>query len=118
MARVLILDPDPESRNLLELYLARLGHETVRPRDPAGGGTEPDLVVLESASPAALREAEAVRSRLADVPIILISNEVPSPETSSLAPAAYLRKPARSHLLEWAIAGALEPAARLVAVGV
>jgi CheY-like chemotaxis protein len=110
VARVLILDPDPEARTLLELYFARLGHGAVGPRDIADGTSEPDLVVVDPAAPAALAQAEQLRRRFRRLPIVCVSANPPTPEAETLDPVAYLSKPARSLVLDWAVAEALERA--------
>jgi DNA-binding NarL/FixJ family response regulator len=72
----------------------------------------PDLVLLEPADEASLATARALRERVAHLPIICLSNEHLVEVGESLEAAAFLMKPFRGRLLEWALAEALDaPAA-------
>jgi hypothetical protein len=62
VATVLIVDPDPATRSLLELLLLRLGHRPIGPREWVEG-EEPELLLLEPASKPGLRLARGVRRR-------------------------------------------------------
>jgi DNA-binding response OmpR family regulator len=106
MARVLISEPHPDCRALLELVVRRVGH------DPLGQGELADgddlgLLILEPDSADGLAFAQRVRTRLEDLPIICTSIRPPSAVTETLRPAAYLVKPFRIAELESAIADAL-----------
>jgi DNA-binding response OmpR family regulator len=106
MARILISEPHPDLRVLLEAIVRRAGHE------PVGHGEltsddAPELMILEPASADGLAAANRLRSRLEDLPIICASILPPSPETRALAPAAHLLKPFRLVELEAAISSAL-----------
>jgi DNA-binding NarL/FixJ family response regulator len=107
VARILISEPDPETRILLELHVLRLGHQLL------GGGPaadeQPAAVLVEPASTAGLHTARALRSRYPELPIICISIHPPSPETAALEPSAYLLKPVRRSDLERALRDALRP---------
>jgi DNA-binding response OmpR family regulator len=106
MARILISEPHPDLRTLLEAIVRRAGHE------PVGHGEltideAPGLMILEPASADGLAAAVRLRSRLEDLPIICTSILPPSPETQALGPAAHLLKPFRLLELEAAITAAL-----------
>ena len=58
MATILIVDPDPSNRSLLELLSLRLGHRPIGPREWVGGEA-PDLVLLEPASRPGMRSSGA-----------------------------------------------------------
>jgi len=115
VASILISDPDPETRTLLELLILRLGHRPVGPRDLASG-EELELLLLEPASPANLRQARALRRRLERLPIVCVSVAPQSSEALALRPAAYVMKPFRRSELERAVTEALAPAPYLVEI--
>ena len=106
MATILIVDPDPANRSLLELLVLRLGHKPIGQRELAEG-EEPDLMLLEPASEPGLRLAHRLRQRLLRLPILCVSIEPPSEETSSLAAVDYVMKPFRRSTLEHALERAL-----------
>lgn len=116
MATILIVDPDPATRSLLELLCNRLGHETIGPREWVGGG-EPDLVLLEPASRPGLRLARGVRRRFPQLPILCVSIDGPSDDSRQLATAGHLMKPFRRSQLERALEQALIPTADGTPVG-
>ena len=64
MATILIVDPDPSNRSLLELLSLRLGHRPIGPREWVEGA-EPDLVLLEPASRPGVRLVRGFRRRFA-----------------------------------------------------
>ena len=106
MARILISEPHPDLRVLLETVVRRAGHE------PVGHGEltsddAPELMILEPASADGLAAAARLRRRLEDLPIICTSIAPPSAETRSLGPVAHLIKPFRLGDLEAAIVSAL-----------
>jgi CheY-like chemotaxis protein len=106
MARILISEPHPDLRVLLEAIVRRAGHE------PVGHGElaideAPAVMILEPASAADLAAAAGLRRRLEDLPIICTSVLPPSEHTSALGPVAYLEKPFRLADLSAAIASAL-----------
>ena len=115
VASILISDPDPETRTLLELLILRLGHRPVGPRDLASG-EELELLLLEPASPANLRQARVLRRRLERLPIVCVSVAPQSSEALALRPAAYVMKPFRRSELERAVTEALAPAPYLVEI--
>jgi DNA-binding response OmpR family regulator len=109
MARILIHEPHPDVRVLLEAVVRRAGHE------PVGHGEltsddAPELMILEPASAAGLAAAAKLRSRFEDLPIICTSIEPPSVVAKALEPFAYLLKPFRLSELESALAAALRAA--------
>jgi len=106
VATILIVDPDPANRSLLELLVLRLGHKPIGQRELAEG-EEPDLMVLEPASGPGLRLAHRLRQRLLRLPILCVSIEPPSEETSSLEAVDYVMKPFRRSTLEHALERAL-----------
>jgi DNA-binding response OmpR family regulator len=106
MARILIHEPHPDVRVLLEAVVRRAGHEPVGRGELTNGDT-PELMILEPASADGLAAAARLRRRLEDLPIICASIEPPSLATKALAPIAYLVKPFRLGELEAAIASAL-----------
>jgi len=106
VATILIVDPDPANRSLLELLVLRLGHKPIGQRELAEG-EEPDLMLLEPASGPGLRLAHRLRQRLLRLPILCVSIEPPSEETSSLAAVDYVMKPFRRSTLEHALERAL-----------
>jgi CheY-like chemotaxis protein len=106
MARILICEPHPDLRVLLETVVRRAGHE------PVGHGEltsddAPAVMILEPASADGLAAAAGLRCRLEDLPIICTSISPPSDETRSLGPVAHLIKPFRLGDLEAAIVSAL-----------
>jgi CheY-like chemotaxis protein len=106
MARILIHEPHPDVRVLLEAIVRRAGHH------PVGHGEltsddAPELMILEPASAESLAAANRLRSRLEDLPIICTSVLPPSSESQALGPVAYLLKPFRLFELEAAISAAL-----------
>jgi CheY-like chemotaxis protein len=110
MATVLIVDPDPSTRSLLELLLLRLGHRPIGPREWVEG-EEPDVLLLEPASKPGLRLARGVRRRFAQLPILCVSIDGPTRETRELRPVAHVMKPFRRTQLEAALEQALIPMA-------
>jgi CheY-like chemotaxis protein len=113
VATVLIVDPDPSTRSLLELLLLRLGHRPIGPREWVEGA-EPDVLLLEPASKPGMRLARGVRRRFAHLPILCVSIDGPSRETRELEPVAHVMKPFRRSQLESALEQALTPSAAAV----
>ncbi len=106
MARVLISEPHPDCRALLELVVRRIGHDPLSQGELADGD-DLGLLILEPASADGLALAERLRRRLGELPIICTSIRPPSAVTETLRPAAYLVKPFRLAELEAALASAL-----------
>ena len=106
MARILIHEPHPDVRVLLEAVIRRAGHEPVGLGELTTDDT-PELMILEPASADGLAAAAKLRRRLEDLPIICASIEPPNADTKALRPIAYLLKPFRLGDLESAISGAV-----------
>ena len=107
MARILIHEPHPDVRVLLEAIVRRAGHH------PVGHGEltsddAPELMILEPASADGLAAAARLRRRLEGLPIICTSIEPPTLASRALHPVAYLVKPFRLGELEAAISSALD----------
>jgi DNA-binding response OmpR family regulator len=110
VATVLIVDPDPATRSLLELLLLRLGHRPIGPREWVEG-EEPDVLLVEPASKPGLRLARGVRRRFSQLPILCVSIDGPTRESRELAPVGHVMKPFRRSQLEAALETALIPPA-------
>lgn len=110
MATVLIVDPDPATRSLLELLLLRLGHRPIGPREWVEG-EEPEALLLEPASKPGVRLARGVRRRFPQLPILCVSIDGPTRESEELGPVLHVMKPFRRWQLEAALEHALVPAA-------
>jgi DNA-binding response OmpR family regulator len=106
VARVLISEPHPDCRALLELVVQRVGHDPVDSGELVDGD-DLGLLILEPAPAEGLEMANRLRCRLEDLPIICTSIEPPNRATKALAPVAFLVKPFRLGELEAAIASAL-----------
>jgi CheY-like chemotaxis protein len=105
MARILISEPHPDLRVLIEAVVRRTGNE------PVGQGEltiddAPAVMILEPAFADGLAAAARLRGRL-DLPIICASIYPPSDESCALHPVAHLIKPFRLRELEAAITSAL-----------
>jgi CheY-like chemotaxis protein len=105
MERILISEPHPDLRVLIEAVVRRTGNEPVG-RSELNGDT-PAAMILEPASPDGLAVAAQLRCRFADLPIICASIYPPSDESCALGPVAHLIKPFRLRELEVAIVSAL-----------
>jgi DNA-binding response OmpR family regulator len=99
VARVLISEPPPDCRALLELVVRRAGHDPLGQGELADGD-DPGLLILEPASADGIATAERLRRRFEELPIICTSIRPPSAATETLRPAAYLVKPFRLAELE------------------
>jgi CheY-like chemotaxis protein len=106
VARIGIIEPQQEVRDLFAHVVARLGHELVE-----GVPEDVDLLLVEPADPAALAAAASLRSRRPDLPIVCASILPQMPEARALAPAAYLLKPFALAELGAALTAALAAAA-------
>lgn len=114
VASIIVIDADPVGRQLLEQFVTELGYAIAGPQDMATG-PGPDLAIVDPADPAALAEAQALRRERNLMPIVCVSSVHPSDEVEALDPSAFLMKPLRGRLLDWAIADALETEPVLVA---
>src|SRR4029079_2492616 len=72
VATILIVDPDPATRSLLELLCHGLGHDPIGPREWVDG-EEPDLVLLEPASRPGVRLPRGGRRRFPQLPTLRVS---------------------------------------------
>jgi DNA-binding response OmpR family regulator len=106
MAQILISEPHPELRVLLEAVVRRAGHEPVGPGELTSDDA-PAVMILEPASADGLAAAARLRRRLERLPIICASIFPPSDESCALSPVAHLIKPFRLRELEAAIVSAL-----------
>jgi CheY-like chemotaxis protein len=107
MARILISEPHPDLRALLEAIVRRTGNEPVGQGELTEDDDAPAVMILEPASAVGLAAAAGLRRRLEDLPIICTSISPPDEVTRALRPVAYLLKPFRLGDLEDAIAAAL-----------
>ena len=105
VGRVLILEPQPEIRDLVGLVAARLGHEVLTELPTPTRSL--DVVVVESESFRGFLAAQVLRERFPDLPIICASIAPPSARTAELRPLAYLQKPFTLGELERALTRAL-----------
>ena len=106
MARILISEPHPDLRVLIEAVVRRTGNEPVGHGELTNDDT-PAVMILEPASADGLAAAAGLRRRLEGLPIICASIYPPSDESSALGPIAHLVKPFRLRELEAAIVTAL-----------
>ena len=113
MATILIVDPDPATRSLLELLCLRLGHNPIGPREWVEG-EEPNLLMLEPASRPGVRLARGVRRRFPQLPVLCVSIDGPSEDSRALGPVGHVMKPFRRTQLERALEQALIPAAEVL----
>ena len=116
MRTVLCVDDNGPLRDLLDLYLTRLGYDV----ETAADGVQaleslerklPDVVITDLNMPR-LDGAELTRRMRLDpetaaIPIIMISGE--NPAHAGAAPDRFLRKPMRMDAIADAVAGVLEP---------
>jgi DNA-binding response OmpR family regulator len=107
-ARVLIGEPFPEVRHLLERAVDRLGHEPIAHRPGTGGTpTGVDVLVLEPRLEGGLELARALREQNPNLPVICTCGEPPVADVHELEPVAYLVKPFALADLERALAEAV-----------
>jgi CheY-like chemotaxis protein len=90
VARILILEPQPEIRDLVARVVTRLGHDAV---ETAESPSEIDAVVVEPESMRGLAVAQQFRLLDPDLPIVCTSIAPQTPATRELGPVAYLVKP-------------------------
>jgi len=111
VSRVLVVEPHRDIRSLLEIVIARLGHEAVVYDGAEERLSDVDAAVIDPGKRADLLLAQRLRARC--VPTILTSIFPPEREALDLGPIAYLVKPFPLYALEDALAAALEHAAHL-----
>jgi len=112
VATILIADPDPATRSLLEVLVLRLGHRPIG-RLELTEDEIPDLMLLEPASRADLQQAVQLRSRFPELPIVSVSIRPQSPEGRELGVVDHVMKPFRRSQLESAVADALTPVTKV-----
>ena len=108
MAKILIVEPHAEVRDLLVRIVARLGHESVSYAGAAAHDlADIDVVLLE---PAALDGLEAARAARAasGAAVVCVSIYPASEEARALDPVTHLMKPFSLLDLERAVLAALE----------
>jgi CheY-like chemotaxis protein len=108
VGRILILESQPEIRELVERVAERLGHEAVT--DEPADGVRIDAVVLEPEGRQALELATRLRSREPNLPMICTSIAPPTPQTRALEPCAHLLKPYTLRDLSQALSSAVAAA--------
>jgi AmiR/NasT family two-component response regulator len=109
MARIYILEPEADVRELFVRVADRLGLEA-REYEP---DTPPqlehdDVLVVEPADPSSLQTALEASQRLPSLRIVCVSVYSSIPETVALKPHAYIVKPFRLEELERALRAATE----------
>jgi hypothetical protein len=102
---VLVLEPDPEIRELVSLVARRLGLDAVS--EVPTPAVRVDVVVLEPESFRSFLAAQVLRERFPELPIIIASIAPPSSKTAGLRPLAYLQKPFVLAELQHALARAV-----------
>jgi hypothetical protein len=91
MARLLVLEPDPDIRELLVRYVRQLGHVPVEP----DGGQPPDAVLVEPGDMGSAELAGAFVERHPGLPVVSISIYPKAVLITKLKPKAHLTKPVR-----------------------
>jgi CheY-like chemotaxis protein len=91
MARVLIVDPEPDLRLLAAEAVTELGHEAVMLEAPIAA-TEAEVLMIAPCEdmPGVVRRLREASQGLS---VILVSVAAPGEETRALAPTGYLAKP-------------------------
>ena len=108
MARILIAEPHDEIYELLELVVARLGHEPLHLSSGENGNIrDVDAVILEPAFADGFAVAKELRRRDPALPIVCVSIDYADARTKELTPAAHLLKPFHLSELERVITTAL-----------
>ena len=109
-ARILILEPNAEIRELFCRLVVSLGHEAVVRDDlVADDASSIDLVLLEPADHERLAFAAALHARRPELPLVCASIYPRIPAASALDPAAYLTKPVSLAQLSRALDDASAP---------
>lgn len=110
MARILIVEPHSDIRSLLQIVIARLGHDAVV-HDGNGndnGVGDVDAAVIEPGEGTGLALAQRLRGL--GVPVVFTSIFPAEDDALRLGPTAYLVKPFALYALENALAAALDRA--------
>jgi CheY-like chemotaxis protein len=109
MAKVLIAEPSPSVRLLLEQIVAELGHVATTWLDDASA-LSCDVLLLEPAWPKALIFAERLRARRPDLPIVSVSVRTSPAPAEQLGAETHIVKPFRLRVLEQALLDAIDAA--------
>lgn len=104
MARVLVLEPDDDLRQLFAHMLRHLGHEVVRPEH----APDTEVLLVEPSADDELALACSLRRHRPDLPVVCASIHSPGEETRCLAPCAHLVKPFGLVDLETALESVLQ----------
>ena len=122
MARILVIDDEPQVRRLLQIMLARAGHDVVEAADGMEGlaavrARRPDLVVTDILMPnkEGIETIRELRREAPELPILVISGDPGSALyleiATMLGARAALNKPFRHADLLLAVEGLLRPPA-------
>jgi CheY-like chemotaxis protein len=107
VGRILILEPQPELRELFGRVASRLGHEAVIEVDANAPEPPADVILLEPDGARGLAAARVLRSRFPEIPLVCASTLPPTSELRrELSPVAYLTKPFSLRELEDALGDA------------
>jgi CheY-like chemotaxis protein len=108
VARILIIDPSPEIRELLVHSVRWLGHEPL-PIDELALGVLPrgDAAIVEPATEESFAAAVALREAQPELPIVCLSIYPRSDATAALTPIEHVMKPFALAELEDALRAAV-----------
>jgi DNA-binding NtrC family response regulator len=106
MARVLIVEPEPDLRSLAEQALLELGHEPVLFDDDAPNAPV-DAVILATFD-GMTTVTDELRRRRHDLPIIIVGMRPAGPSAGTVPPVAHLIHPYTLAQLQSALQGALD----------
>jgi CheY-like chemotaxis protein len=112
MARILIVEPHPEVRELLARIVSRLGHDPVVHDPDANDGYEVDIVLVEPVHWDGIEIARSAQRRTG-ARVVCVSISPPTEEALALS-AVHLLKPFSLADLERALLSALEPSRPLL----
>jgi DNA-binding response OmpR family regulator len=113
VARILIFEPQGDIRSLLEIVVARLGHDPWVFDGDGYDSLDVDAAVIDPDEGEGLSLARELRER--GVPVILTSIFPAGRQALELTPAVYLVKPFALYALEAALEDAVRPARASVA---
>ncbi len=102
MLRVLIQEPDPSVRQLLELEVEHLGYEVAEEAGPF------DIALIEPADPEGYELAERLYTLEPRVPVVFVSVRSRTADFAAVRPYAHLLKPFSLRALGSALMGASE----------
>jgi hypothetical protein len=103
VARILILEPHSDVRDLMAYVVEDAGHEVVLGQEAA----PVDAMLLEPTSPFVRRVARRVLAERPQTTVVCVSIGPPSTVSSSLRPAVHVLKPFSLGELKQALADAL-----------